>query len=347
MQIMTLRKIHRWSAVLIGAFILFQGLTGAVSQQRFALLAFSDPDFYAVSQVTGSPLSPDDIIKAVRIAKPDFRPAHVMLPMDNSPATAAIVMGGRKPQGLDMSRSVTVDQYSGEIIGEQPSAGGWVGTITGWHQWANYGVGGRLFLSFFGLATMMFLFTGILLWSKSRSYAAKLSLLARFHRGAGIVVAMALVIVASTGVAMNLATWKERNDGASVVASNMRAGMRTPTPLSSAVSLSDAWNIATKLVPEQRLAAFSDVGSHAGQYWFAFTDSRLKRTDVLVHPETGEPTVYPSGLIEGGTGLRGWLYSVHTGYVFGESGGILMTVIGCLLLFWPISGLMMWRRRTT
>lgn len=341
----TLRKWHRWSSLLVGAFILFQGLTGAVSQQRFALLALEDPEVYSVSDVSGIVLSPGEIINALKGAEPEFRPAHVMLPMDNSPATAAIIMGGRQPTGMDMSLSVTIDQYSGEKIAERPSAGGLVGSITGLHKWANFGVPGRLFLVVFGVATLLFLATGVAMWLKSRSYAARLGWLARLHRGAGMGLAGVLVIVAATGVALNLASWFERNNGLSVVGSNMVAGMRQPPPASPAVSLNDAWNIAVAEVGEQRLAAFSDLGSHAAQYWFAFTDTRLKRTDVLVDPETGAASVYPSGLLENGDGLRGWLYSVHTGYVFKELGGLIMTAIGCLLVFWPVSGFVMWRRR--
>lgn len=340
-----LRNLHRWSSVLIGAFILFQGLTGAVSQQRFALLAISEPDVYRVSNVTQTPLNPDEIINVLQNAKPDFRPAHVMLPMNNSPATAAIVMGGRKPEGIDMSLAVTVDQYSGQVIAERASAGGWVGTTTGWHKWANLGVSGRLFVTFFGMATVLFLFTAIVLWSRTRSFASRMRKLSRFHRGAGMVVALVLTIVATTGVAMNLANWQERSAGTSVVASNMLAGMREGPSKNIEVTLGEAWDIATQEIPDQRLAAFSGVGTHAAQYWFAFTDSRLRRTDVLVHPGSGEASVFPSGLINNSSGLRGWLYSIHTGYIFGELGGIVMTAIGCLLLFWPISGLLMWRRR--
>lgn len=345
-RVRTLRDWHRWFAVLVGLFVLFQGLTGAVSQQRFSLLAFSEPTIYAVSQITKAPLSPADVIAVVQIAEPDFRPAHVMLPMTNSQGTAAIIMGGRTPAGLDMSRVITVDQYSGEVIAERLSSDGWVGTVTGWHKWTSFGVSGRIFLTVFGLATIGFMLTGILLWRTSRASTLRTSTLVSVHRGAGVFVSLVLIVVSTTGIAMNLATWQERNTGTSVVASNMRAGMRNPPTGIPQVSLASAWGIATGQVVDQRLAAFSDLGVHAAQYWFAFTDAQLRRTDVLVNPQSGVARVYPAGLLTNVSGVRTWLYSVHTGYVFGAFGGVVMTLIGCALMFWPISGFVMWRRRT-
>ncbi|MFK7955581.1 MAG: PepSY-associated TM helix domain-containing protein [Lysobacterales bacterium] len=340
-----LRGFHRWTGLLVGGFVLFQGITGAVSQQRFVLLAASEPDVYAVSKITDSALSPAELIAAVKASKPDFRPAHVMLPMDNSPATAAIVMGGRKLKGIDMSRSITVDQYSGRVIAERPSSDGWVGKVTGWHKWTSYGVGGRIFVTVFGILTMGFMVSGMVLWGKTRSYAGRRTGFWRIHRGAGLAVGIVLSVVSLTGVWLNLATWKERNEGQSVVAANMRAGMRQGHRESVEVGLSDAWKIASQKFSNQRLAAFSDVGPHAAQYWFAFTDSQLRRTDILVNPASGEVATYPSGLIDEGTGVRSWLYSIHTGFVLGATGGIVMTIVGGSLLYWPISGFVMWRRR--
>ncbi|MDX1481853.1 MAG: PepSY-associated TM helix domain-containing protein [Woeseiaceae bacterium] len=345
MTLRNLLKAHRWLAAAIGAFVLFQGITGAVSQQRFLLLAMSEPDFYAVDEVRGEPLAPFDVIEAVAEAEPDFRPAHVMYPMDTTPGTAVIVMGGRKPSGLDMSRSITVDQYSGALIGERGSSdGGWVGTMTGLHKWANYGATGRILLTIFGLGTAAFMISGLLLWRRSSTYAARMAPLRRWHRGAGAIVGAALVIVSLTGVTLNLLTWQERSAGNSVVAANMRAAMREPPPAEGVIGLERAWQTAIDTVGRQRLAAFSDAGSHAAQYWFAFTDGQLRRTDVLIDPVTGDATVYPSGLLRGGDGLRGWLYPVHTGYVFGWPGGLVMTLIGCSLIFWAISGTILWGR---
>lgn len=341
----TLRNWHRWLAVLIGAFVLFQGFTGAVSQQRFFLLAASEPDIYAVARITEKLLSPAEILASVAAAKPGFRPAHVMLPMSNSPGTAAIVMGGRKPMGMDMSVTVTVDQYSGAIIAERSSADGWVGAITGLHKWANYGVSGRVFLAVMGLATTTFMLSGLAMWWQSRAFAGRLQGLQRWHRRAGLIVSILLVCVSLTGVTLNLVTWQEKQSGVSVVSSNMRAGMAGGPPAGDVIGLAAAWDAAVEAIGPQRLAAFSNIGPHAAQYWFAFTDAQLRRTDVLVEPVTGAASVYRAGILVGGEGLRSWLLSLHTGYIIGRTGGLVMTIVGCSLVFWAVSGFMIWRRR--
>lgn len=340
----TLRSWHRRLAVLVGAFVLFQGITGAISQQRFALMALSEPEIYSILKVMDDQLSPAEIIDLISAAKPEFRPAHVMLPMENSPQTAAIVMGGRSLTGLDMSQSVTVDQYTGSIIAERPSSSGWVGIFTGLHKWTKYGSGGRLFLIVMGLLTVAFMLTGLALWWKSRKYAHRFMGLRRWHRLAGSVVGFLLICVSVSGIALNLVTWQEKSVGLSVVGGNMRAGMTTEPPGEEAIGLDVAWTVAMTTVNAQRLAAFADIGPHAGQYWFAFTDKQLRRTDVLVDPITAIASVYPSGVYEGGSGVRSWLLPIHTGYVAGVTGGYIMTFVGITLIFWAVSGFILWSR---
>ncbi len=338
------RRWHRRLAILTGLFICFQGITGAVAQQRFALLGFSEPEIYAVDRFANQALGPAQILEVIKANKPEFKPAHVMYPAANSPKTAVIVMGGRKPVGLDMSRIVTVDQYQGSVIAERDSSVGWVGRVISLHKWTNYGVPGRIVLSIFALLSIAFLITAIVNWRITRKSAMHYSGVKKYHRSTGILIAPLLLVAASTGLILNLTIWQEKENGRSVVSTNMLAAMRGGAPEQIDIDLTTAYMIASRVVGDQHLAAFSNAGEHAAQYWFAFTDARLRRTDVLIDPNTAEASIYASGVYEASR-LRGWLYPVHTGYVLGRTGGLIMTVIGLSLSFWLLSGFMQWRAR--
>ncbi len=104
----TLRIWHRRLALVIGVFLVFQGLTGAIAQYRFWLMQASAPETYRAAPA-GTAALPGQVLETIARELPGFSPAHVMYPAANSPATAVIVMGGRDPSGRDMSRIATVD----------------------------------------------------------------------------------------------------------------------------------------------------------------------------------------------------------------------------------------------
>ncbi len=330
---------------MLGAFLVFQGLTGAVAQYRFWLLQATDPISYRAPAV-GEAASPGTVLKTVRDQLPGFNAAHVMYPATNAPDTAVIVMGGRDPKGRDMSRLVTLDQYQGRVIQEGPATAGWVGLATTLHHWTIFGTAGRVFLTLLGVGVFVLAGLGLTLWWRTRRADGRVRGLLRIHRVAGAGVGVLLLIVSSTGTALNLFTWYEKSTAASVTTLNMKAAMAAGHQghAAPAVDIDQALAAATAKIGRQHLTAFAPAGSHARDHWFAFTDPQLKRTDVLVSASSGAIVgVYPSGTTQGG-GIRQWLFPIHSGYIIGPVGSIIMTAMGLSLVFWFISGIVIWRR---
>jgi len=339
-----LRTWHRRLALVIGLFLVFQGLTGAVSQYRFWLMGATNPAMYQV-QPDGRMATPGTIVAVIERDAPDFEIAHVMYPHSNAPHTAVMAMGqsGAAPM---MSGMVTFDPYADRIVYQGDLTGGWIGLANALHKWTIFGNTGRVLLTLLGLSVVALAVLGIWLHMRTRRTARRQPVMNKVHRYAGLAAGGLLLIVASTGTVLNLVTWYEKGTNQSVTALNMRAGMANATSAEPrTVTLDETYGIALDRIGPQHPIAFSPAGAHAAYDWFAFVDRQLKRTDVMVNPRSGEVVgVYPSGLVRGGDGVRGWLFSLHSGYVIGPVGGAIMTIMGLSLIFWLVSGIIMWRR---
>lgn len=337
-----MRTWHRRLALFLGIFLIFQGVSGAVTQYRFLLIGATQEGYAA--PVAGKPATPDQVIAIVKRDLPDFQSAHVMYPSDSAQDTAVMVMGGYDTSKMDMSRMVTVDQYRGAVIADMPmmASTGWPGLITTLHKW-EWHVAGRILITIIGIASMAICILGMWHYWQTRKVRPK-SWLVRWHRTAGLFVGFVIFITAITGTAMNLFNWYEKESGVLVTATNMREAMMMEEVQPIKVGLAEASQIALKASGAERFGAFSPAGPHARQHWFAMTTPQLRRVDVLVNPQTGEATIKNTGLMEGGDGLRNWLYPLHTMYVIGELGGLIATICGLSLLFWGVSGFLIWRR---
>jgi uncharacterized iron-regulated membrane protein len=341
---LSLRKWHRRLALVLGIFFIVQGLTGAIAQQRFWLLQWSEPELYNV-QVKGAPLRPGDIMKRIAADKPGFNVAHMMYPAAVSPNTAIIVMGGRDMNTHDMSRMVAVDQYGDRIISERSAAGGWVGLATAIHKWLIFGTPGKIILTLLGTGVTIFSILGIVIFFRTRETSKNAKGVVKLHRTAGIAAALFIVSVAATGTALNLFTWAEKSSGRSVFKSNMLMEADHGAMSAPPVDGNTAYDTALKAVGPLHLIAFGPPGMHAKNYWFAFMDPQLKRTDVLVDPDNGKVIgVYATGLTSGGDGVRRWLFPIHTGYIIGPVMGLLYSILGVLVSLWVVTGFIMWRR---
>jgi uncharacterized iron-regulated membrane protein len=347
MQISTiaLRRWHRRFALVLGLFFVVQGLTGAIAQQRFWLLQATEPGLYR-AEGSGPPAPPGDILATIERERPGFQVAHMMYPAAVSPNTAIVVMGGRDTTTHDMSRMVMVDQFEERVIVERSATAGWVGFASAIHKWLIFGTPGKIVLTILGVGVVVFSALGLVIWFRTRHTSRNAKGVVRLHRTAGIVAGLFIISVAGTGTALNLYTWAEKSSGRSVFKSNMEmAAEHAGMDMTPAVDGNTAYATAQKAVGNLHMIAFGPPGPHAKDYWFAFMDQRLKRTDVLVDPQSGRVIgIYPTGLTSGGDGIRAWLFPVHSGYVIGPVGGVIYSIIGVSVSLWVATGFIMWWR---
>lgn len=342
---LTLRRWHRRFALVLGLFFILQGVTGAIAQQRFWLLQATNPALYRADGA-GPPAPPGDILADIERERPGFQVAHMMYPAAVSPRTAIVVMGGRDPGKFDMSRMVMVNQFQNKVITEQSASAGWIGLASVLHRWLIFGTPGKIILTILGAGVVIFSALGIVIWFRTRQTSRNAKGVVKFHRTAGIVAGLFIISVAGTGTALNLYTWAEKASGRSVFKSNMQmTPAHSGMAMKPAVDANTAYSTAQKAVGNLHMIAFGPAGPHAVNYWFAFMDPQLRRTDVLVDPATGKLVgIYPSGLTSGGGGVRAWLFPVHSGFVIGPIGGVIYSVIGISVSLWVATGFVMWRR---
>ena len=350
-SVLTLRRWHRRLAVVLGVFLMFQVLTGVVAQQRFWLMQATEPAVYRADglAVVGAE-DPSAVLAGLAEAMPDFVVAHMMYPPPDSRRTGIIVMGGRDSSQRGMSRSVTVDPGTSTVMAERSSRAGWVGTATTLHQWLLFGTPGRIFLTLLGTMATLVSVLGILLWFRTRQAAGRARGVLRLHRSAGLVAGTFFILMSVTGVAMNLFVWSEKAGGRSIFANNMaqaHAGPMATVNVDATTALASARAAVSAQLSEPYLIAFGPPGHHGRHYWFAFRDRLLRRTDALVDPTDGHVVgVYPSGVTTGGTGLRQWLFPVHSGFLLGGWwGGLLFTVLGGATGLWILTGFALWVQR--
>jgi uncharacterized iron-regulated membrane protein len=336
-----LRTWHRRLALVLGLFIAFQGLTGVVSQYRFWLLGTVQTGYAAPPE--GSRADPQQVLEVVARDLPDFSAAHVMYPAANAPGTAVMLMGG---SGHAMTDMVTLDPYRGEVISTKPlsESAGWVGLANALHKWTIFGTSGKIILTLLGLGTIGFAALGLAIFWNTRKVRPA-STLVRWHRWTGVLLGPVLLVTATAGTALNLFIWVEKSQDRLVTSVNRQQAMALTEPVIQTVDVGTAYRIALAEIGPHDLAAFSPAGAHARHHWFAFNSKQLKRTDVLVDPETGAIAgVKSAGLVSGGGGIRAWLFPLHSGYVLGPIGGAITALTGLSAMFFLISGLIMWRR---
>jgi uncharacterized iron-regulated membrane protein len=152
--------VHLWTSLLLGTVVLAIMLSGTLLMFRAELEPIIYRDLYQVS--SGSPVPLDDVIKAVQKTYPKVFVEDLELPAMTHGAIRVNVKDFTGPSGR-----VFVDPNSGKVNGFQAvgsSLFDWLVLLHTKLFWdAGYYAGGRL-VGFVGLALVLMLLTGLVLW---------------------------------------------------------------------------------------------------------------------------------------------------------------------------------------
>lgn len=148
------------------------------------------------------------------------------------------------------------------------------------------------------------------------------------------------------GTPLNLFTWAEKSAGTLVTWQKILAAMALDAPPPVAIDTNFACETARgEVVAGSNLTAFARAGAHARQYWFAFNSQQHRREHAQVHPATGQiADLHPAGLFKRGQRVRSQFLPVHSGYVGGWPGALLIRPSGLSLVLFFISGIVTWWR---
>ena len=366
--------VHRWLGIGLAAFVVLAGLTGSLLAFHHEIDAFLVPELHRVAP-RASRAGFDAAAAKIELERPGLVIGYFVLSPDPA-ASVRVVMNTRAAaeegrldrKGAD-NAEVYLDPYSGQILGER--------------RWGEVGMGRahwvpmlyRLHMSLFLHETGQWI-TAIVafLWIAALIIGVvvalpRLRLLGKalrvkwqsgpartlfdVHRAGGLVLGWLLVVIAFTGMYMNLPP-----DVTEPVLTTFSSFSERPKPVrnrgaprdeSWSVGWDEALSRARQVEPVNALAVFGRVESR-GYYQLRF----LAPDDIV---DAGTRRVYVSGrdgaLLGRIDELRGtaadlfriWQFPLHSGQGFGLPGRVAICALGLAPLLLAATGLWLWLRR--
>lgn len=284
---------HRWSALILGLFLVVETTSGAVLLYNAELFRASHGDFYTHTD-SATPVSPEDALRIVQRAHPDF------------PAGWVARDGGILAVGsADYSRAYAVDPGTGHINGSADLQRGVLGFLVNLHDcalncpgmagtvpalakpvptfglsWLNEITWGSVVLGSLGLLMVLLAISGAIVWwptfarfsqgfrlrMKKGRYARDLDL----HNVIGIVAVPAILMWGVTGAAFELPVvekaWLAITGGDSAVDTTTFSFTPRESPAGSpTLSVSDAESVALEHAPGR--VGYLTIPTEAADYY--------------------------------------------------------------------------------
>jgi uncharacterized iron-regulated membrane protein len=349
--------LHRWSGILAAALLIVAGLTGSALVFRADLDRRLNPELLRV-QPKGQPLDVDTLVQ--RIEQRHQVPVNAITPAED-PSGAWVLSLARREQ-------VFVDPYSGEPTGMRVRGEGGLGrtqvmrTLFEIHHDLMLGQPGHWVLGIASLVWILLSLVGVYLALKQAGgfkaafrirTASMRRLLLDLHRSLGLASVLAVVVVAFSGIYLNL-----RQEVGALV---QIFSPVTPPPDRTlpAESLRGGAGIGYRAAMEAALTATpgARVQSVSANRAKGFYRVRLvqpgdlnARGDGFVYVSMHDARILQRRDVKAGTAgdvFLGWQAPLHSGEAFGLPGRLLVFVIGLLPLGFALSGVWLWlgRRR--
>ncbi|MDB5364946.1 MAG: putative PepSY-associated helix domain protein [Rhodospirillales bacterium] len=344
-------KLHRWTGLIIGLWIVTQSITG------LAIIWREDLDRLLVPSLlrgSGGPVSIDvqAALDVLRAAAPGTRIARIELPAYEDGVYRAWL--GSSGGSLSV-KVATVDPATGKVLGIQP-----LGAIPGellfrLHYALLAGDDGRFVIGLLGTVYLLFLvITGPLLWWPGGARlkagftmkldAGRARMLLDLHRVTGVVACVVLIPLVTTGALTALkpqlqTAFALRN--LSIPAVTAQPGV----PLRPADSF-----VATALAQQP--------GSVARELRFA--GAQGQNVTVIVGTPRGEATGrlyfngydgnvvarYDRATVPPAIDVPETILWLHKGELFGAAGRLVIAATALVPLLLAVTGVWMWLRRT-
>lgn len=355
------------SGVVTGIVVAMMSFTGVILTYEHQMLEWSDRQYRLSPAPNESKVNVDDLVSVAESNGLSIRE----IVFSSDPTKPVVASEGRR------GKSVYVDQYSGEVLGE-PAQGmrRFVRSVTGWHRWFNASgenrASARLVTGISNLAFLFMVLTGLYLWLPKifrwpllrarllfqKSYTNKKLRDFHWHHIFGIWSAIPLTIVIATAVVFSF-SWandlvfqyagdeQSSREGPTLRAQDSEARAVASAPLQSldelirrAMTFDESWNTITMDVPDPGLKHVTlTVDTGTGR-------QPQHRTDVVLNSITGEIVdVRPFSDLSPGRRARFFIRFLHTGEVYGFVGQTVAGLVSLASLFMVWTGFALsWRR---
>jgi uncharacterized iron-regulated membrane protein len=344
-------KLHRWTGLIIGLWIVTQSITGLAIIWREDLDRLLLPSLLRGS---GGPVTVgvQAALDAVHAAVPGTRVARIELPAYPDGVYRAWLGSSG---GSVAVKIVTVDPASGKVLGTVP-----LGAIPGEllfrvHYALLAGDDGRFVIALLGMTYLLFLLiTGPLLWWPGRARlragfrmkldAGRARLLLDLHRVIGIVACLVLIPLVATGALTALKPQLQ----AGLALRNLSIPALQARP---GVPVQDADSFVATALARQPGAIVRDV---------RFSGAQGQSVTVVVGTPGGEATgrVYLNGYdgsviaqydratVPPAIDVPETILWLHKGALFGAAGRLVIATAALVPLLLAVTGIWMWLRRT-
>lgn len=359
-----LRLTHGWIGVVLALFIVLVAGSGAS-------LAFMSEMFQvqygevmeAEAPSPGAAYTDIDRMIATAVAQrgPGFAPVGVLMPHSRVPkASTAMVFGMEAGGDPEYPMMVSVDPWTAAHKGSFSLGDAFGHDMIDFHYELLFGEWGATFVSILGLLLTVFALTGLWLWWPRsggfwrKARAPRLRGRARdklfqLHGWLGVWTALLVVFFGVTGTAVGRESWfgpllvnEEAYEPQGGAWARTCAGSITP---------GEAARIAQARFPDKRVTTLYFVpGEPIHVYLRGAGDANAieGHSVVWVHP-TCPGLIHTLDRGEGGAALQAqsMMFSLHGGYFFGPVlGPILVVLTGLSLIFFTISGMIVFFART-
>lgn len=355
-------SIHLWLGLALGGLLVVLGLTGS------ALVFYLEIDRWLNPQIAvqaDSPAKPDidRVLHALRVSQPQRDgPWRIELPQSPElPVTARYYAPIERADRAFAPLMVTVDPLTFAVSSERF----WGDTAMTWIYDLHYTLlldrPGKIAVGIAGLLSLLSIGSGLWLWwpRRGRFMRALKPVLRRgsarltydLHVLSGTWGAILLVLMAVTGAALALPDQtRSLIDPASPL---FRApDLHGIAPAGDAgIGAARVIDIAQRHFPGTELRWVESPALYGGAWRIVLHQAgepshRFPRTQVWVHPGTGEVLAERNTLNDGGGDvLLNWLHPLHNGEAFGMTGRLLAFIAGLLPAVLFATGWLRWRRK--
>lgn len=294
-----LHAVHRWTGVFLAANLLLLSVTGLLLVFRHEIDDWLGDAPAARSDARPAPL--EQIAAAARRLHPEHVPMYIWWE-DSRPGIVYVQSERAMPTGAPEARRMALDAATGEVAAQRDPHETFTGTIVLLHAELLLGVPGQIYVGLVGLAFVVLLVTGFVLYGRFtkqlvfgvlRRGTARLGWI-DLHKALGAATFLWNLVIATTGALLALGTFLVQLYQFTELAS--LKGVAAERPASTArLSLDEAMARVGRELPGLQLSSISLPGSEfAGERHYLVllrgtrpVESRLL-TLALVDAASGE-----------------------------------------------------------
>ncbi|MDR3401638.1 MAG: PepSY-associated TM helix domain-containing protein [Chthoniobacter sp.] len=344
--------IHLVTGLVAAIVLLLLGATGA-------LLVFENEIDHTLNaslfriHPQGERLPLDELVRKVESARPGARVGSLNLPGEDDIAYSVTL---KQPQGKPLG--VTVNPYTGEVIGPLDSANPFMRKVHQFHKNLLLGPPGSQVMGCGAILLVVLAMTGLVLWWPRKLWSlggAKSTGRSSFdwHNFIGFYSSIFMLIFGVTGIVIH---WDEPATQLASRLTGQPATLPVPkaapaVPGAKPLTAGAVFTAATNAVPGAALTTIQGLGSMNAplRITMRFSEDRTPagRTNVYLHPTTGEVLLAQSSRNAPAPYriVRFWNRQLHTGDTFGWTSRIIAALASASLPLLAITGPLIWWSR--